>query len=79
MTRPPKPKPKKPSAEAARLERIATAALAGLLAGRHGFLVDCGTDNAADWAVQAAERLIEKLDKHEQRARAGKRQIGARP
>lgn len=33
-------------------------ALVGILGSRNGFLIDCGTDNAADWAYKTADAML---------------------
>ena len=43
-------------------EKIAAAAMHAILSGRTGFLVDCGTDNAATYAVRCADKLLRQLE-----------------
>lgn len=45
------------------LDFFAAAALIGIFAARQGFMVDCGTENAAVWAYDAAERMLEERKK----------------
>ena len=45
--------------------KMASMAMQGVLGSRNGFLVDCGTENAATWAVQAADNLIAEMNKEQ--------------
>lgn len=42
---------------------FASQALIGILGSRIGFLVDVGTDNAAEWAYHAADRMLAERQK----------------
>lgn len=53
-------------------EYFAAMAMQGIIGARTGFMVDCGTDNFATWAVQCADRLIEELNKPAISAEEGK-------
>jgi hypothetical protein len=44
-------------------EQFAAMAMQSIISSRNGFMVDCGTDNFAVWAVQCADNLIAELAK----------------
>ena len=41
---------------------FAAQAMIGILASRKGFLVDCGTENAPQWAYQVADAMLAARD-----------------